>query len=69
MQNLKQAVAQQKQTIEVKLAEKNAELLEREAEFAIDYAIASVQQANLAVLDAVTARIQAESLQKKATAA
>jgi hypothetical protein len=69
VQNLKQAVAQQKQTIEVKLAEKNAEILERDAEFAIDYAIACVQQANLAVLDALGARVQAETLQKKTTAA
>ena len=69
IQNLKQAVAQQKQTIEVKLAEKNAETLEREAEFAIDYAISCVQQANLAALDALAARVQAETLQKKTTAA
>jgi hypothetical protein len=69
MQHLKQAVAQQKETIEVKLAEKNAEVLEQDAEFAIDYAIACVQQANVAVLDAVAARVQAETLQKKTTAA
>ena len=62
MQNLKQAVVQQKQTIELKLAEKNAERLEREAELDIDYAIACVQQANLAVLDALAARVQAEAL-------
>ena len=69
MQNLKQKVTQQKQTIEVKIAEKNAEMAEREAEFAIDYAAACLQQANVAVLDAVDARVQADTLQKKATAA
>ena len=69
MQNLKQAVAQQKQTIDVKLADKNAEMLERDAEFAIDYSIACVQQANVAVLDAVAARVEADALQKKTSAA
>jgi hypothetical protein len=69
MQNLKHAVAQQKQTIDVKLAEKNTEMLERDAEFAIDYAIACVQQANVAVLDAVAARVEADALRKKASAA
>jgi hypothetical protein len=34
--------------------------LEREATFAIDYAIASVEQAKLAVLDAVIGRVDAE---------
>jgi hypothetical protein len=39
---------------------KRAERLEWEAGFAIDYAIASVEQANLAVLDAIDGRAQAE---------
>jgi hypothetical protein len=55
MQNLKHTVEQQKQTIELKLAGKNAELLEREADFAIDYAIASVQPAHPTV-DRLAAR-------------
>jgi hypothetical protein len=38
---------------DVKRAENRAERLEWEAGFAIDYAIASIEQANLAVLDAV----------------
>jgi hypothetical protein len=37
----------------VKRPENRAERLEWEAGFAIDYAIASIEQANLAILDAV----------------
>ena len=37
-----------------------APTLEWEAGFAIDYAIASVEQANLAVLDAIDSRVEAE---------
>jgi hypothetical protein len=44
----------------VKHAEKHAEQLEWEAGFAIDYAISSVEQAKLAVLDAVEGRVRAE---------
>ena len=45
---------------EVKRTERRADRLEWEAGFAIDYAIASVEQANFAVLDAIDGRIQAE---------
>jgi hypothetical protein len=44
----------------VKRAANRADRLEWEAEFAIDYAIASVEQAKLAVLDAVDGRLAAE---------
>jgi hypothetical protein len=44
----------------VKLAESNADQLEWEANVAIDYAIASVEQAEWASLDAVAARAQAQ---------
>jgi hypothetical protein len=44
----------------VKRVENRAEWLEWEAAFAIDYAIASVEQARLAVLDAVDSRLAAE---------
>jgi hypothetical protein len=44
----------------VKRAERRAERLEWEAGFAIDYAIASVEQAKLAVLDAVDGRVEVE---------
>ncbi|WP_167561267.1 hypothetical protein [Bradyrhizobium sp. AS23.2] len=44
----------------MKRAERRADRLEWEAGFAIDYAIASVEQANLAVLDAIDGRVQAD---------
>jgi hypothetical protein len=45
---------------DVKRAEKNADQLEWEASFAIDYAIASVEQAQYAVLDAIDGRLSAD---------
>jgi hypothetical protein len=48
----------------VKLAEKRAKLLETDAGFAIDYAIASVEQARLAVLDAIDGRLAAEQAKR-----
>ena len=57
---LKVNVAEAKRNHDVKRAEHRADRLEWEAGFAIDYAIASVEQANLAVLDAIDGRVQAE---------
>jgi hypothetical protein len=57
---LKADVAEAKYERDVKRAEKRADQLEWEAGFAIDYAIASVEQAKLAVLDAVDGRLAAE---------
>ena len=45
-------------------AEKYADGLEWEASLAVDYAIAAVDQAELAVLDAVAGRIEAAKLQR-----
>jgi hypothetical protein len=42
----------------VRLAEKHADRLEQEAGLAVDYAIAAVEQAELAVLDAVAGRME-----------
>jgi len=56
---LKAHVAEAKHDMDVKRTENRAELLEGDAGFAIDYAIASVEQARLAVLDAVDARFAA----------
>ena len=53
-------VAHAKHDRDVKRAENRAEQLEWEAGFAIDYAIASVEQAGLAVLNAIDGRVQAE---------
>jgi hypothetical protein len=60
MSALKADVAHAKHDRDVKHAENRADRLEWEAGFAIDYAIASVEQAKLAVLDAVDSRIAAE---------
>ena len=57
---LKADIAHTKHDRDVKRVENRAESLEWEAAFAIDYAIASVEQARLAVLDAVDSRLAAE---------
>jgi signal transduction protein with GAF and PtsI domain len=61
---LKAHVVEAKHGLDVKLAEQNAELLESDAGFAIDYAIASVEQARLAVLDAIDGRLAAEQAKR-----
>ena len=58
--HLKANVAHAKHERDVKRAENKADRLEWEAGFAIDYAIAAVEQARLAVLDAVDSRLAAE---------
>ena len=60
MNALKADVAEVKHERDVKRAEHRADHREWEAGFAIDYAIASVEQATLAVLDAVDARLAAD---------
>lgn len=57
---LKAHVAEAKHEYDAKRAQGRADRLEWEAGFAIDYAIASVEQANLAVLDAIDGRLQAD---------
>ena len=57
---LKANVAEAKHNHDVKRAESRADQLEWDAGFAIDYAIASVEQAKLAVLDAIDGRVQAD---------
>ena len=57
---LKAHLAQAKHKMDVKVAENFAQELEWDASFAIDYAIASVEQARLAVLDAIDARHAAQ---------
>jgi len=58
--SLKAGVARAKHNLDERQAESYAERLEWEAGVAIDYAIASVEQAKLAVLDAVSGRVEAE---------
>jgi hypothetical protein len=60
MSHLKADVARAKHDHDAKGAENHADRLESDAAFAIDYAIASVEQARLAVLDAVDGRRAAE---------
>jgi hypothetical protein len=57
---LKAHVAEAKREHDAKRVQRRADRLEREAGFAIDYAIASVEQANLAVLDAIDGRLDAD---------
>jgi hypothetical protein len=64
IQTLKAGIAQRKREREVGRAERNAARLEWEAGFAIDYAVASIEQAQLAVLDAISGRVDAEEVRK-----
>ena len=57
---LKSKVAQRKHELGVKRAQNYSQLLDDDATFAIDYAIASIEQAKLAVLDAIAGRIEVE---------
>ena len=61
---LKASVAQAKHDLDVKSAEKHAERLESEADFAIDYAIASIEQAGFAAIDAIAGRVKAEQVKR-----
>jgi hypothetical protein len=64
MSALKAKAANVKHNIDVKTAERHADEMEWEARFAVDYAIASVEQAKLAVLDALDSRVQAEQARR-----
>ena len=61
---MKAGVAQRKRDIDAKLADKYADDLEEDAALSIDYAAASIEQAKLAVLDAIVGRVRAEALKK-----
>ena len=64
--NLKSKVAQKKRDLDVKRAANYAELLDEDASFAVDYAIASIEQAKVAVLDAIAGRLEVEKAKRKA---
>ncbi len=64
MNALKADVAEAKHEHDVKRAENRAERLEWEAGFAIDYAVASIEQARLAVLDAIDGRHSAQEAKR-----
>jgi hypothetical protein len=59
LQSMKSGIAEKKHDWDASRAEINAEDLEWEASLAVDYAIAAIDQAELAVLDAVAGRIEA----------
>jgi hypothetical protein len=58
---LKANVAQARHDVDARHAESHAERLEWEARVSVDYAISAVEQAKLAVLDAVSSRVKAEN--------
>jgi len=64
LQSMKSSIAQKKHDIDARRAEKYADGLEWEASLAVDYAIAAIDQAELAVLDAVAGRIEAAKAQR-----
>ena len=66
MDNLKSKVAQRKHDLSVKFAANYAQMLDEDAAFAIDYAIASIEQAKLAVLDAIAGHLEVEKAKRTA---
>ena len=66
MDALKAKVVRKKRELDARLAATEADRLESDASLAIDYAIAAVDQARLAVLDAVDGRIHAEEARRAA---
>jgi hypothetical protein len=60
LQSMKSGIAQKKHDLDARRAESYADSLEWEASLAVDYAIAAVEQAEVAVLDAVAGRLQAK---------
>jgi hypothetical protein len=63
---LKAKVVRKKHELDARRSESEADRLESDAGLAIDYAIASVDQARLAVLDAVAGRIRAVEARRAA---
>jgi len=63
---LKANVAHKKHELDAKRADEHADEMEWEAEFAIDYAVASIEQAAMATLDAIQARADADAAKRVA---
>ena len=61
MQDLHDRIGRQREQHDVKRAEREAEYAEADAADALDYASWAVEQAQLAVLDAIDARIWADA--------
>ncbi len=66
LDDLKSKVAQRKHDLSVKFAANYAQILDEDAAFAIDYAIASIEQAKLAVLDAIAGHLEVEKAKRTA---
>ena len=66
MNDLKSKVAQRKHDFNVKRAANYSQLLDEDASFAIDYAIASIEQAKMAVLDAIVGHLEVEKAKRTA---
>jgi sarcosine oxidase gamma subunit len=64
LESMKSGIAEKKHDWDARRAESQADRLEWEAGLAIDYAIATVEQAELAVLDAVAGRQEAAQAQR-----
>jgi hypothetical protein len=62
----KSKVAQRKHDLDVKGAVNYSRLLDEDASFAIDYAIASIEQAKVAVLDAIAGHLEVEKAKRTA---
>ena len=66
MDDLKSKVAHRKHDLSVKRAANYSQLLDEDASFAIDYAIVSIEQAKVAVLDAIAGHIEVEKAKRTA---
>ena len=60
MVDLKSKVAQRKHDLSIKRAANYSQLLDEDASFAIDYAIASIEQAKVAVLNSIAGHLEVE---------
>jgi len=66
MNDLKSKVDQRKHDLSVKRAPNYSQLLDEDASFAVDYAIASIEQAKVAVLDAIAGHLEVEKAKRAA---
>jgi len=66
MNDLKSKGDQRKHDLSVKRAANYSQLLDEDASFAVDYAIASIEQAKVAVLDAIAGHLEVEKAKRAA---
>ncbi len=63
VEQIKSDVAAKREAVELNLAKARADRLEENAEVAIGFAILAIEEADLAIVEAVDARLHAESLE------